>query len=100
MADAAGLGVDTDELRARGSTFVRVGDDVEASANRGVLLAHDAYGEPDLSAAAGRFAGRFTYLARGLGEDAGDLGVQMRGAAFAFEELEASVADGFQAMPF
>jgi len=73
---------------------------VVASANRGVLLAHDGYGDRDLSAAAGRFAARFTYLAKGLGEDAGDLGVQMRGAAFAFEELEASVADGFQAMPY
>jgi len=44
------------------------------------------------ASAAGDFEARFTYLIRQLGAEAEDIGVHMRGSAFAYEESDAMVA--------
>ena len=92
MAEARYFEVDTDELRAAGSAMVRTGDDVVASARRGILLAHGHYGSSVLDGAAGRFADRFSYLVRGLGDDVAETGVQLRGSAWSYDEQDANIA--------
>lgn len=84
--------VDTDELRACGSGMVRAGDAIVDTAGRGAMLGRAAYGAATLLRAAGDFEARFTYLIRQLGAEAEDIGVHMRGSAFAYEESDAMVA--------
>ena len=53
------------------------------------------YGGATLLRAAGDFEARFTYLIRQLGAEAEDIGVHMRGSAFAYEERDAMTAASF-----
>lgn len=93
--------VDTEELRAAGSAMVRTGDDLAASARRGLLLAEGSYGVRELDGAGARFASRFTYLVDGLGEEIANVGVHMRGSADAYEEVDAMTRQGFgEVMPY
>lgn len=78
---------------AGGSMFevdmLRVGDSLHAAATAGVLLGHNAYGGQPVGPAAGRFADRFAYLVRGLGEEAIKAGHAMRGSADGYDEMDA-----------
>ena len=72
--------------------MVRAGDAIVDTAGRGAMLGRAAYGAATLLRAAGDFEARFTYLIRQLGAEAEDIGVHMRGSAFAYEESDAMVA--------
>lgn len=93
MGEGSYYEVDTDELRARGNGMLRAGDAVHATASRGVLLGHSAYGGALLEPAAGRFADRYTYLLGQVGDEAVTEGNRMRGSAFAYEECDAMIAN-------
>ncbi|GEN80417.1 hypothetical protein [Actinotalea fermentans] len=84
--------VDTEELRACGSGMVRAGDAITGTAARGATPGRAGYGGADLTRAADTFEARFTYLLRRLGDEAEDIGVSMRGSAFAYEESDAMIA--------
>lgn len=99
MADESGFEVDIEELRSAGAVLVRSGDELAESARRGVLTSRGPYGDRALDAAAGRFADRFTYLVRGLGDDVAETGVQMRGAASSYEEQDAIIARNLPSPP-
>lgn len=92
--------VDIEELRARGNDMLGAGDALNATAGKGVMLGHSAYGLTGggLDRAATRFADRFTYLLRQLGDEAVTLGDSMRGSALAYEEADAIVAQDYDAI--
>lgn len=90
--------VDTDELRACGSGMIRAGDALVDTAGRGAVLGRAGYGGAALTRAAGDFAARYTYLVRQLGDEAEDIGTQMRGSAFAYEERDAMTAASMDAL--
>ena len=95
------LEVDFEELKAAGTAMVTTGDDVGASARRGVLLAEGHYGVREMDDAAGRFAARFTHLVEGIGEEIASVGMRMRGSADGYAEFDALMGRNLdQVMPY
>ncbi|WP_188037029.1 hypothetical protein [Actinotalea sp. JY-7885] len=75
MTGAGGFEVEYDEAWAAGSALLQAGDDVTTVGRAGLLLAAASYGDRTLTAAAHRFADRYTHLlVQGLGEEAVDAG--------------------------
>lgn len=87
--------VDTGELRTRGNSMLGAGDALQATAGKGVMLGHGAYGQPGggLDRAATRFADRFTYLVRKLGDEAESIGHAMRMSALSYDVVDGIAAD-------
>lgn len=88
--------VDSEELRTAGSGMLGVGDELHATAARGVLLGRSGYGDARMSASARQFADRFGYLVRCAGDEAVDCGVAMRGSADGYDEMDALASDRFE----
>lgn len=98
MSSSGFFEVDSDELRTRGTGMLGAGDAVRATAAKGALLGHGAYGGAELARASGAFADRYTYLLNQIGDEAIKEGHSMRGFAFAYDETDAMAAADLNAI--
>jgi hypothetical protein len=85
---SGGFEVDLDECRTSASHMLTVGDDLQASAKRGVLEGRDGYTGAGLPGAAGCFGDRFRYAIDSLGAEAIDAGGDLRAAAQTYEDAD------------
>ena len=88
MGDDTTIAADLADLRGAGAAMLGLGDAVERLGRREVLAGRDAYGCPELAAAAGRFADRYGHLVRSTGGALHDAGEVLRSTAGHYEDAD------------
>jgi len=86
--------VDTEAVRSAGSGMLATGDALKGYADTHQMTGRDSHGQATLARSSRVFADRFSYLLRGLGDDAIDAGENLRATATSYEEADARGAGG------